>query len=99
VAQESISSCIARLVALSAEEPRGEAVAIDWLLACLRYWIPKQARDVCEHAIHLHGGMGYSWELGLHLYYRRVLQIQATFGGAHAAAGEVGQAFWEGRSA
>jgi alkylation response protein AidB-like acyl-CoA dehydrogenase len=99
VARESISSCVARLVVLCAEDPIGEADTVDWLIACLRYWIPKQARDVCERAIHLHGGMGYSWELGLHLYYRRVLQVQATFGGAYASAREVGQVFLEGSPA
>ena len=99
VARESISSCVSRLVALCAQDSGGDAEAIDWLIACLRYWIPKQARDACEHAIHLHGGMGYSWELGLHLYYRRVLQVQATFGGEYASAREVGRAFLAGSPA
>jgi hypothetical protein len=32
-------------------------------------------RNVCEGAIQLHGGIGYTWELGLHYYLRHVLAI------------------------
>lgn len=43
--------------------------------------VPELAREVCEVAIQVHGGMGFTWEYGLHLYYRRTLQLQATLGG------------------
>ena len=42
--------------------------------------IPQRARAVCEDAIQVHGGMGFTWEAGIHLFYRRVLQTQAALG-------------------
>lgn len=55
----------------------------------LQYWAPAMAREVCEHAIQVHGGTGFTWEYGLHLYYRRALALQALFGGAQHAARRV----------
>lgn len=53
--------------------------------------VPAFAREVCESAIQVHGGMGFSWESGLHLAYRRALTIGLGFGGADGAAARVGQ--------
>lgn len=39
------------------------------------------ARDVCNDAIQIHGGMGFTWELGLHRYLRRAKVIEHAFGG------------------
>lgn len=36
---------------------------------------------VCERAIQLHGGMGFTWEYDLHLYLRRIHAIQARYKG------------------
>ena len=36
-------------------------------------WVPRSAISVCEEAIHLHGAMGYSWEVDIHLHLRRAL--------------------------
>jgi alkylation response protein AidB-like acyl-CoA dehydrogenase len=90
VVGEAIDSCVARLVAA---EP---GASTDWLVTCFRCWIPAQARRACEDAIQVHGGMGYTWEYGLHLYYRRVLQLQAALGGGHEAALRAGREFLEG---
>jgi hypothetical protein len=57
------------------------------LAAVLRHAGPAAARRVLEGAIQVHGGMGFTWELGLHLHYRRVLDLQAQLGGS---AEEVG---------
>lgn len=40
-------------------------------------WVSRNAIDVCEDAIHLHGAMGYSWEVNVHLYLRRALAVRA----------------------
>jgi alkylation response protein AidB-like acyl-CoA dehydrogenase len=48
-------------------------------------------RRVCEDAIQVHGGIGFTWEAGIHLHYRRVLQLQASLGGAVASARAVGR--------
>jgi alkylation response protein AidB-like acyl-CoA dehydrogenase len=41
-------------------------------------WVPRAAISVCEDAIHLHGAMGYSWEVGVHLHLRRALSVSAA---------------------
>lgn len=40
------------------------------------------ARDICNDAIQIHGGMGFTWELGLHRYLRRVKIVTNSLGGA-----------------
>jgi alkylation response protein AidB-like acyl-CoA dehydrogenase len=65
--------------------------ADDELLTILCHWVPAAARRACECSIQVHGGMGFTWELGLHLYYRRVLAIQAHLGGESASARAVGR--------
>jgi alkylation response protein AidB-like acyl-CoA dehydrogenase len=38
------------------------------------------ARDVCNEAIQIHGGMGFTWELGLHRFLRRAKVLEHGFG-------------------
>jgi alkylation response protein AidB-like acyl-CoA dehydrogenase len=40
------------------------------------------AREVAEHAIHLHGGIGFTWEFGLHVPLRRILRLASSLGTA-----------------
>lgn len=40
------------------------------------------ARKVAEHAIQLHGGIGFTWEFGLHVPMRRILRLASTLGTA-----------------
>lgn len=40
----------------------------------------ESARDVCNQAIQLHGGMGFTWELGLHRFLRRAKVLEHGFG-------------------
>jgi alkylation response protein AidB-like acyl-CoA dehydrogenase len=49
-------------------------------------YVPASARRVCEGSIQVHGGAGFTWELGLHLYYRRVLGIEQDLGGGSGSA-------------
>lgn len=58
--------------------------------------VPAAAREVCESAIQVHGGMGFSWESGLHLAYRRALSIGLEFGGPDAAFARVGVRLLDG---
>jgi alkylation response protein AidB-like acyl-CoA dehydrogenase len=39
-------------------------------------------RMVCSEAIQVHGGIGFTWEHDMHLYYRRALASEANFGNA-----------------
>lgn len=38
------------------------------------------ARKICNEAIQIHGGMGFTWELGLHRHLRRAKVIEHSFG-------------------
>jgi alkylation response protein AidB-like acyl-CoA dehydrogenase len=39
-------------------------------------------REVCNRGIQVHGGMGFTWENDLHLYYRRAKASEIAFGDA-----------------
>jgi alkylation response protein AidB-like acyl-CoA dehydrogenase len=41
-------------------------------------------RGVTESAIHLFGGIGFTWEHDAHLYYRRAWSAERLAGGPHA---------------
>ena len=56
---------------------------------------PTYAREICESAIQVHGGIGFTWEYGLHLYYRRILSLQSMLGGALDAAAQAGRAYMD----
>lgn len=40
------------------------------------------SRHVCNETIQVHGGMGFTWELGLHRFLRRAKVIEHSFGDA-----------------
>jgi alkylation response protein AidB-like acyl-CoA dehydrogenase len=50
------------------------------------------AAFVLEKSIHLHGGMGFTWEVDLHYALREVRKFDAAFGSG-ALARQVGQDF------
>lgn len=48
------------------------------LVGSLARWVPRSAITVFETAIHLHGAMGFSWEVDVHLYLRRALVLRTV---------------------
>ena len=40
------------------------------------------SRHICNETIQVHGGMGFTWELGLHRYLRRAKVIEHAYGDA-----------------
>ena len=80
---ELIRSAVSRLAWL--EEPRPE------LTASLGAATVSVARQVAEDAIQVHGGMGFAWEYGIHLYYRRCLALQQQLGGTESLRRFVGR--------
>lgn len=42
----------------------------------------ESARMICNEAIQIHGGMGFTWELGLHRFLRRARVLEYAFGDA-----------------
>jgi alkylation response protein AidB-like acyl-CoA dehydrogenase len=67
VATEQARAAV-QLAALACEQDAGTAA-----VASAARWVPRTAIDVFDSAIHLHGAMGYSWEVDIHLHIRRAL--------------------------
>ena len=40
------------------------------------------ARKVCGEAIQVHGGIGFTWEYDLHLYFKRAKALEVQYGDA-----------------
>ena len=40
------------------------------------------SRFVCREAIQIHGGIGFTWDLGLHLWVRRAKMLESAYGDA-----------------
>jgi alkylation response protein AidB-like acyl-CoA dehydrogenase len=83
---ETLRSALSRLDESWREEDTETAEKV---LMSLGWAAPNFARSVCETAIQLHGGTGFTWEYGLHLHYRRALQLEAAFGGVRGSAAAV----------
>lgn len=60
------------------EQAARAARAVDVMLA----YVPAAAREIAETAIHLHGGIGLTWEYPLNAYLRRIVRLGAALGGA-----------------
>ncbi len=45
-------------------------------------YVSEAARDVCGDAIQVHGGIGFTWEYDLHLYFKRAKALEPMFGDA-----------------
>ena len=52
--------------------------------AMAKAYAGEMAKTVTSDAIQVHGGIGFTWEHDLHLYYRRALAADAAFGAAPA---------------
>jgi alkylation response protein AidB-like acyl-CoA dehydrogenase len=95
-ALETSRSGLARLVATTpASWLPDESTQL--LGLALAHAVPAATRAVCENAIQVHGGLGFTWEHGLHLHYRRALQLQVALGGARGSAAAVGNRYLETR--
>ena len=63
--------------ALAEEAPdRAKAVSM------AKSFCGETARFVCNEGIQLHGGIGFTWELGLHFYLRRAKILEFSYGDA-----------------
>jgi len=82
-------SGLSRLIHL-AETDSSETAAV---LHGLCFTVPSLTREICESAIQVHGGTGFTWEYGLHLFYRRILQSQAALGGPVETARRAGRRY------
>ncbi|MGV0793498.1 acyl-CoA dehydrogenase family protein [Mycolicibacterium sp. XJ1819] len=69
VATEQARAAVQYAAIECAERGLSAATAV----ASVARWVPRSAINLFEAAIHLHGGMGYSWEVDVHLHLRRAL--------------------------
>jgi alkylation response protein AidB-like acyl-CoA dehydrogenase len=53
---------------------------VDVACAAAKAYGGDAAIDACERSIQVHGGIGFTWEHVLHVYYKRALWIQAQHG-------------------
>ena len=53
---------------------------VDIACAAAKAYCGDAAVDACERSIQVHGGIGFTWEHVLHVYYKRALWIQARDG-------------------
>lgn len=56
--------------------------AVSSEVASVVRWVLQSAIKVFEDAIHLHGAMGYSWEIDVHLHLRRALAVRSALNGS-----------------
>jgi len=54
--------------------------AVEVMLA----YVPRAAREIAETAIHLHGGIGLTWDYGLNAYLRRIVRLGMALGAVSA---------------
>src|SRR5207245_3058044 len=45
-------------------------------------FVSESARKVCGDAIQVHGGIGFTWEFDLHLYFKRAKSLEPLYGDA-----------------
>lgn len=43
-------------------------------------YVSDASRKVCTEAIQIHGGIGFTWEYDLHLYFKHAKALEATYG-------------------
>jgi len=61
-----------------------DAGAEDAVLAAsvAKAYVNDAARKVCSEAIQVHGGIGFTWEYDLHLYFKRAKALEVQYGDA-----------------
>jgi alkylation response protein AidB-like acyl-CoA dehydrogenase len=43
-------------------------------------YVADASRKVCGEAIQVHGGIGFTWEYDLHIYFKRAKALEAMYG-------------------
>ncbi|MDE0804958.1 MAG: acyl-CoA/acyl-ACP dehydrogenase [Acidimicrobiales bacterium] len=64
-----------------ANDSGGRSMSVD----AARLVASEAAQRACEACIQVHGGIGFTWELDAHLFLKRSLALDATFGTVHSS--------------
>ncbi len=54
----------------------------DLAASVAKAYVGDAARKVCGESIQVHGGIGFTWEYDLHLYFKRAKALEAMYGDA-----------------
>ena len=57
-----------------------------------------KGREVCNHGVQVHGGIGFTWEHDLHLHFKRVTICEFLFGNASHHREQIARAILDGRA-
>ena len=57
-------------------DPKDPGMLQDLILSAVN----EAARSVCGEAIQVHGGIGFTWEFDLHLYFKRAKHLEPLYG-------------------
>ena len=78
-----------RSIAVDLKTPEGRTIvehlaarADDHALAAsvAKAYVSDASRKVCGESIQVHGGIGFTWEYDLHLYFKRAKALEAMYG-------------------
>lgn len=81
MAQASIS--LQALCEATVDDAAGEDTDLELAGWTAKAYAARTARAVCEDALQLHGGIGFTTEYDLHWYLRRALALQTWYGDEH----------------
>jgi alkylation response protein AidB-like acyl-CoA dehydrogenase len=59
-----------------------QAEDADLAASVAKSYVGDAARKVCGEAIQVHGGIGFTWEYDLHLYFKRAKALEVQYGDA-----------------
>ena len=85
VMRELVAEAVERLADPGAGRPAADPAGVSAAASMAKSYAGATAVEVAGKAMQLHGGMGYTWESGIHCYLKRALLNRALFGspGAH----------------
>src|SRR2546428_2830055 len=62
--------------------PDAKAEDSELAASVAKAYVGDASRKVCGEAIQVHGGIGFTWEYDLHLYFKRAKALEAMYGDA-----------------
>jgi alkylation response protein AidB-like acyl-CoA dehydrogenase len=77
--------------AVAADAPNLTVSELALAALTLKATAAESARSVCEDALQLHGGIGFTHEYELHWYYKRALALRAWYGDERELSIQVGR--------
>jgi alkylation response protein AidB-like acyl-CoA dehydrogenase len=82
---------------VKAGKPRDHS-DIDMAVAVAKSYSSRAARQIARDATQLHGGMGFTWELGLHVPVRRMIRMSTVYGNSEEHSERIAQLLIRGNS-